>query len=127
MCLYKKHLFPKISWKPITVYKVFLEDLTEHTIYTPFECHKVSGNVIKAKYLSIPELTIEDFIQGCGVHAYLSLEEAKSNGSLFSFHRIDGHPTSTEVYECTIPPFTFYWEGKDGDIAARKIKIRKKI
>lgn len=127
MCLHKKHILPKISWKPITVYKIFLEHITEHTLYTPYEAYKVSGNVIKAKYLSIPELTIEDSIEGCGVHAYQSLEGAKPNKSLLLDYHIKGYTTSTEVYECTIPPFTFYWEGKDGDIAARKIKIGKKI
>ena len=127
MCLHKKHILPKISWKPITVYKMFFEEIDGDSLYTPYQDYKVSGIIIRAKYLSIFELTLEDSINGCGVHAYKDLVTAKWIAEVWSPRVIDNKLCAVAIYECTIPPFTFYWEGKDEDIAARKLKIEKKI
>jgi hypothetical protein len=78
-------------------------------------------------YLSIFELTLDDSINGCGVHAYKDSVTAKEIEERWLPRVIDNKRCAAAIYECTIPPFTFYWEGKYGDIAARKIKIVKKI
>lgn len=127
MCLHKKHILPKISWKPITVYKVLFEEIDGDSLYTPYQDYKVSGIIIRAKYLSIFELTLEDSINGCGVHACKDLATAKEISERWLPRVIDNKRFAVAIYECTIPPFTFYWEGKDGDIAARRIKIGEKI
>ena len=62
-----------------------------------------------------------------GVHAWKDLVVAKEIAERWFPRVIDNKRCAVAIYECTIPPFTFYWEGKDGDIAARKIKIGKKI
>lgn len=127
MCLHKKHILPKISWKAVTVYKVLYNEIDGDSLYTPFQDYKVSGIIIRARYLSIFELTLGDSINGCGVHAYRDLYAAERSAERWFPRVINNKRCAAAVYECTIPPFTFYWEGKDGDIAGRKIKIEKKI
>lgn len=121
MCLIKKHKFPKIAFRPIKVYKVLYN--FNNCLYSPYFGCKVINNKIKAKYFKIPEIVWEENIYGCGVHAFSTLKEviqAKENLEIFQ------NPFM-KIYECIIPPFTLYWNGKEGNIASRKLKIKKEI
>lgn len=117
MCLYKTHAFPKISRKPIIVYKIFVEQPKK--LMTPFTgYHYMIGDTIKATnpwYYGIMISTI------CkeGVHAYYSKPTPRD---ILAIRDMD-----MSYYICEIPPFTPYWIGRSGDIAASKMKIIKKL
>lgn len=122
MCLIKKHKFPKIAFKSIKVYKILYN--YNNCLYSPYFGCKVINKKIKAKYFKIPEIVWEEDINGCGVHAFSTLKEAMQvKENLEIFHQ---NPLM-KIYECIIPPFTLYWNGKGGDIAARRINIKKEI
>lgn len=121
MCLIKKHKFPKIAFKSIKVYKILYH--YNNCLYSPYFGCKVINKEIKAKYFKIPEIIWEENINGCGVHAFSTLKMAiwaKENYVLFK------NPY-TKIYECIIPPFTFYWKGRGGEMTARRINIKKEI
>ena len=112
MCLIKIHRFPKISSKPITVYKVLIP--LNRIFITPCQSCKVYiGDTIKARKAWWKGV-FKEGIEGEGVHAYVSIDNAKEN--------IYGNDVIAEV---EIPPYTPYWIGKAGDMAASKMKIIK--
>lgn len=135
MCLIKLHRFPKISFKPIEVYKVFLcndgdytnnyracltkELIREVGFYTPFAGYGPvsikSGTIVESKCSLLKgfyNIFFGKSIGKEGVHAYTCEDSAKK----FWF---DGFT----IVKCVIPKFTLYWYGKDNEIAARKIQI----
>lgn len=122
MCLDKSHWFPKISRKPIKVYKIFNEYNGElHTPYQGYICK--CGDTIKAAKSWISGL-LTMYIGGEGVHAY----------SMCSMHALremdiitDNEDIDAALYVCEIPPFTPYWIGNYGDIAASKMIVKKRI
>lgn len=131
MCLIKKHKFPKIAFKPIKVYKIFnkidsnkIFNKIDSRLYSPYVGTKVINNVIKAKHFRIPEMFWETEIHGCGVHAYTLLKTALFNKENLALFKDNPH---MKIYECVIPPLTLYWNGKEGNIASRKLKIKKEI
>jgi hypothetical protein len=120
MCLDKTHVFPKISRKPITVYKIFAErGKRPKKLITPFTgySYKIGDTIkaIKPWYYGILPCCIEEE----GVHAYcskpteldISIESRRKRG----------------YYICEIPPFTPYWIGNFDQIAASKMKIIKRL
>ena len=117
MCLIKLRKFPKISFKPIKVYKVFYEQ--ENGYYTPyvFTGPLKTGDTIKAKcniFGGFYRIFFGECIDTEGVHAFTSKIFAEAKFRNFS---------KTAILECIIPRFTLYWYGSEGEIAARKIKI----
>ena len=116
MCLTKTHRFPKISRKPIKVYKVFEHNFDR--LVTPYrlQAYKV-GETIKAKHSWLKGI-FKDKIKGEGVHAYII--------DAFAF-TVSGHYINHYVYPCEIPPFTPYWVGQSGDIAASKMIIKERV
>lgn len=127
MCLCKTHWLPKISMKPIQVYKQFLymelyakwtEDKEEYLV-TPFQQtrHNV-GDTIIAKDSWVKGV-FADEISSEGVHAYIAhpcTEQMILDGKWRFFW-----------YICEIPPYTPYWIGKHGDIAASKMIIKERL
>lgn len=117
MCLIKLHRFPKISFKPVKVYKVFYKE-EDGGYYTPylFEGPLKIGDSINAKcniFINFYRIFFGKFIDKEGVHAFTSKTIAIER---FPF-------TRAVVLECIIPRFTLYWYGEEGEIAARKIQI----
>lgn len=114
MCLIKTHRFPKISRKPIIVYKRFIE-LGNNQLQTPCigllcKC----GSVIKSSdhwYKGIFKHTIGRE----GVHAYVIKD-----------YFLPYNPSNHKLYICEIPPYTPYWIGAYDEIAASKMKIIEK-
>ena len=116
MCLIKKRRLPKISRKPITVYKII--ERYNNFYMTPVREEYINLNsTLKAKDTSIYEMYCSSVIKGCGVHAYINLEKAQEVMETYyrRFHYI--------ILKCVIPPNTYFWEGKGGDIAARELEI----
>lgn len=118
MCLTKTHRLPKISRKPIQVYKVFEHSITNDMLVTPYQlrCYKV-GETIKAKHSWFRSI-FKNKIEGEGVHAFTTND--------FAF-RIAGNYINHYVHLCKIPPFTPYWIGMHNDIAASKMIIKEKV
>ena len=117
MCLIKLRKFPKISFKPIKVYKTFYE--LENGYYTPYVLKGPfkTGDTIKSKcniFRSFYRIFFGRCIDTEGVHAFTSKIFAEAKFCHFS---------KTAILECIIPRCTLYWYGTEGEIAARKIKI----
>ena len=120
MCLVKIHKLPRISWKPIVCYKVlkkrgdnYLTPCVDYLITKDREIIKGEENFFKGfKYKSI---------YGWGVHAFTNRFDAFRTARFFCMidQVIGGHI----VVECIIPRFTFYFEGKNNEICARKMII----
>lgn len=117
MCLYKTHLFPKRSNNPIKVYKNVI--IVNGKYRTPFIDLEVNiGDTIKAKkhwFWGIFKTTIKSE----GVHAN-RIPMSISTNFVSSWAEV-------VIIEAEIPPHVPYWIGKDGDIAASKIKLIKVI
>ena len=119
MCLHKKHWFPKISREPITVYK-YCYTLSNNQIQTYVQNKTYFiGDTIKNKYPWLLGLFCST-IGGIGVHAYVEAPILKNYYKDWSLN-------GKNWYICEIPPYTPYWLGQYGDIAASKIKIVKKF
>ena len=117
MCLIKTHIFPKLSSKPIKVWKVV--DTSCNSYYrAPYERTAYTSNIVKCSTkCAIIKGVFKNVIKGEGVHAYISRYNAfNSECYLYSRHR--------KVIEAEIPPFTPYWIGKYGDIAATKMILK---
>lgn len=113
MCLYKQHWFPKISRKPITVYK-YCYTLSNNKIQTCVQNETYFiGDTIKNRYPWLFGL-FSSTIGGIGVHAFINAPIWKGEGN-------------KGWYICEIPPYTPYWIGLNKDIAASKIKIIRKF
>jgi hypothetical protein len=101
------------------VYKVF--EPFGGKLSTPFrgQLCKV-GDTINAKH-SWLECIFKNEIGAEGVHAYRDKESAEKfiDDYRHFFRKLN-------VHLCEIPPFTPYWFGKFGDIAASKMIIKKK-
>ena len=120
MCLYKTHAFPKISRKPIIVYKIFAErGKRPKKLITPFTgySYKIGDTIkaIKPWYYGIMRFGIDEE----GVHAYYY--KPTERDIVRELRRKRGY------YVCKIPPFTPYWIGTFGEIAASKMKIIKRL
>ena len=118
MCLTKIHRLPKISNKPITVYKTLIPLYEDH-FQTPYQSCKVCiGDTIKAREAWWKGI-FKERIEGEGVHAHTNVVSAK--GDYFVRYGSD------IIVEAEIPPYTPYWVGRMGDIASSKMKIIKML
>lgn len=121
MCLYKKHWFPKISRKPITVYK-YCYTLPNNKIQTYVQNKTYFiGDTIKNRYPWLLGL-FSSTIGGIGVHAFVDAPTAYVIET--SILKVNGNK---DWYVCEIPPYTPYWIGLNKDIAASRIKIIEKF
>ena len=117
MCLTKTHRLPKISRKPIQVYKVFEHNFDR--LVTPYKRQLCKvGETIKAKHSWLKGI-FKDEIWGEGVHAYVYKDTAEDETYLFS--------SDVVVHLCEIPPFTPYWIGENDEIAASKMIIKERV
>ena len=120
MCLYKTHWLPKISRKPIQVYKVLKR--SHGRLVTPYQEQSCKiGETIKAKNSWLKGI-LTNVIGEEGVHAYGDKESVENFIDCYlTFYR------KLYVHICEIPPYTPYWIGKFGDIAASKMIIKEKL
>ena len=114
MCLTKTHRLPKISRKPIQVYKVFIHE--DDMLITPYQHYACQvGDTITTENSWLRSI-FKNKIEGEGVHAFINKYMAKRHTSYFH-----------HIYLCEIPHFTPYWIGTDGEIAASKMIIKEKV
>lgn len=120
MCLYKTHWLPKISMKPIQVYKVLKH--SHGRLVTPFKEQSCKiGETIKAKNSWLKGIFKYE-IEGEGIHSYRDKESVENFIDCYlPFYR------KLYVHICEIPPFTPYWIGDRGDIAASKMIIKERV
>lgn len=118
MCLIKKRRLPKISEEPIIVYKM-IERRNGRYITSVKGVDVKLNSTLKAKDTSIWEMYCSRTINGCGVHAYADLARAQEVMEMYYGNFREDY----YILKCAIPPNTFYWEGKYGDIAARELEI----
>lgn len=127
MCLTTKQKWPKIAWKPITVYKVVYGcgDFYK-TMYQKANIHigktyrESVHNILKNRQssLNIDECKkYYDFYEG--LHSATEKDAAKSIAEYFQVLY------STEIVECIIPRFSLYWVGIENDIVSNKLKYVK--
>lgn len=119
MCLIKTHRLPKISRKPIQVYKRFFNYHT-NILITPYQglCCK-PGDIIKARNSWVKGIFTNE-IEGEGVHAFKDYP-TEIELAFIAMADVD------DYYVCEIPPYTPYWIGDNRDIAASKMKIIKRL
>lgn len=141
MCLYKKHHYPKIAWKPIVVYKELLFR-SKDEIVTPYQITSVSLNTtLKAKeswFKGLISSMKVGWIGSQGVHAYLPSStklSIKIMGSVIGvcLKKVNGY-TLAELIElpivvkAIIPRFSLYWLDKNGeDIASSRLFITNEL
>lgn len=115
MCLIATHFFPKISFKPIKVYKVVTKD-KNGKLSTAF----VHSDLLKrAKgVFFLPERTPTRLYIGKGmIHAFATKEKAIL--ALYDYRMFNDNMKLITAY---IPPFTRYYIGKYGDICAKRMR-----
>lgn len=127
MCLTTKQKWPKIAWKPITVYKaVSKKENSYKTVYRGASIHigetyrESVSNMVKNRQRSLyidDRKKYYDFYEG--LHSIINKDIAKIIADYFSV----SYPT--EIVECIIPRFSFYWIGCDNDIVSNKLKYVK--
>ena len=127
MCLTTKQKWPKIAWKPITTYKVVygykdyyktmyqnaniqIGKTYRESVYNILQNRKYSLHIDEGK-------KYYDFHED--LHSVTEKNAAKSIAKHYYVLYL------TEVVECTIPRFSFYWIGNDGDIVSNKLKYVK--
>lgn len=120
MCLVKIHKFPRISWKPITCYKVLQR--RKNNYVTPCVNYSITKDreVIKGYENFFNGLKCKT-IHGWGVHAFTNMFDALQMAQYFC--RIDQVIGGHVVVKCIIPRFTFYFKGKNNEICSRKMII----
>ena len=126
MCLTTKQKWPKIAWKPITVYKVIYGYPNNYrTLYQRMpidigETYRESVyNILKnRKYLlMIEEKGYYEFNEG--LH---SVKDRITALAIANYYEVL-YPV--QIVECTIPRFSLYWIGIDNDIVSNKLKYMK--
>ena len=116
MCLIKTHRLPKISRKPIQVYKVFRLEGDKLITFYREQVYQL-GETINSKHSWFKGI-FKNEIYGEGVHAFVYKCDADWLAFRNGFYY---------VYLCEIPPFTPYWVGVWDDIAASKMIIKEKV
>ena len=122
MCLTTKQKWPKIAWKPITTYKVVYSPNNHPSLLTLFQGFPIQiGCTYKESLINILRWRIK--ITGMhlmrkGIHSYKNESPARLLARL-------NICKNAIVVECTIPRFSLYWIGDNGDIVSNKLKYVK--
>lgn len=123
MCLTTNQKWPKIAWRPITVYKVVCG--WEDPYRTIFQKAKIQigktyresvYNILKNReYLSkIEEKGYYEFNEG--------LHSVKDRITALAIADYYAVLYPVQIVKCTIPRFSLYWIGVDNDIVSNKLK-----
>lgn len=125
MCLVKKSIFPRFTLRDKIVYKVVYENNILGTVYrTPYQHQVITFNKeYKGEwfYDGLLETLFGSEITEGYIHSIKDLKTAKQFIKNNQFYR----PIC--IFKAVILKYTLYWEGKDNDIASRRIKYIDKI
>ena len=124
MCLVKKSIFPRFTLEDKIVYKIVYEHNILGVYRTPYQHQVITFN---REYKG--EWFYDDFIESLFaseiseeyIHSIKDLKTAKQYIKNMKFD----YPLC--IVKAVIPKYTLYWEGKDNDIASRRIKYIDKI
>lgn len=122
MCLIATHFFPKISFKPIKVYKIVLED-ENGELTTPFMHSKLlkraKGVFFFPKIIDrrLHRLHIEKGM----IHAFTTKRKAISIACDYVILN-NRNNLNIKVITAYIPSFTRYYLGKYWDICAKRMR-----
>lgn len=130
MCLYKQHRFPRFSFKPKTVYKVFfvpgVKKDGKDVLCTPYKNTEIEyfvGDEMICKSRSPIISGSKSKVLGSEVvHAYDDFMFAIE--SRLNLCELGGEYV---ICECIIPSFTAYWLGADREIGSTRLIISKII
>lgn len=120
MCLRKTHKKPKFLIFPKTVYKVLINNNGKFkTSYreTPVELGETYTGKFKDNRI-LPDTIDDIFIEDGFIHSFISLTAARRE-TLYHHNPC--------IVKCRIPAFTYYYKGKDEDIASIRLKYIKII
>lgn len=118
MCLLTRDNLPRLTIKPIKVYKVVR--VNSDGFYGVFmHEHKFSEinteNIFPLSSLWCPGYY--NHVNDGYIHSYLNRNHAELMSLSFDV------PFNSTVIECIIPRFTFYFKGTNGDICSKKLII----
>lgn len=130
MCLCKQHRFPRFSFKPKTVYKVFFVPCVKKdgkdVLCTPYKNTEIEYFVAdEMRCKSIFPIILgskKEFLGSEVVHAYDDFMFARE----LCLSLCD-HGGEYVICECIIPPLTAYWLGDCEEIGSTRLKISKII
>lgn len=127
MCLTKKSFIPRIALRNKVTYKWCINSNEE--LITYFRKEKVKlGKVYTGEFQKFYKGSILDFIIESLLSTFIS------DGFIHSFNNLKSAYIHAPIYhsydtlnlvKCTIPKFTLYFIGKDGEIASRKLRYDK--
>lgn len=120
MCLIKKSIFPKFTLKDKIVYKVVYECFIYEIVYrTPYQHQVITlDKEYKGEWMYSNWITslFNSEISDGYIHSMKDIKSVKQfikNNQLY-------RPIC--IVKAVIPKYTLYWEGKNNDIASRRIK-----
>lgn len=118
MCLTSNHFLPKFTLKPIKVYKIlFIEDHSSKFVSPVADFEYELGKEYHADRSFKRWLT--KYKDKGFIHSYRALSIAED--------RYKWYISSKVLVECEIPRFSFYYDGKNGDICSTKLRITNNI
>lgn len=127
MCLTTNQKWPKIAWKPITVYKVIYGYPNNYrTLYQSMpidigetyieSVHNILKNRIYFRCLDTYKKYYNFYV---GLH---SVKDRITALAIADYYEV---LSPVQIVECIIPRFSFYWIGNDNDIVSNKLKYVK--
>ena len=121
MCLTSNHFLPKFTFKPKKVYKVlFVVDDEDHSpkYVSPVADFEYE---LGKEYHSYPSFKgwFAKYKDRGFIHSYVTLLMAKASSIFYGRPKV--------LVECEIPRFSFYYDGKNGDICSTKLRITNNI
>lgn len=124
MCLVKKSIFPKFTLRDKIVYKVVYSNYSPGGYRSPFRNYLIElDKEYEGERLNSNPITsfLTFKIYDGYIHSVKSLKDALRYIDTMKFSR------NTYILKAVIPKYTLYWEGKNNDIASRKIKYIDEI
>lgn len=127
MCLTTRQKYPKIAWKPITVYKVIYGYPNKYR--TLYQCMPIDiGETYRESAHHILENRTCFRCSDTGkkyYNFYEGLHSVKDRSTALVIANCYKILYPVQIVECTIPRFSFYWIGDKGDIVSNKLKYVK--
>lgn len=127
MCLTTTQKWPKIAWKPITVYKVIYGYPNNYK--TLYQCMPIDiGETYRESVHHILENRTHSIcLDKCKEYYnfYEGLHSSKDKNTALVIANYYEVLYPVQIVECIIPRFSLYWIGEDNDIVSNKLKYVK--
>ena len=122
MCLIKKSWIPRITLRNKIVYKIIEGDGKQFR--TPFMLDTIEiGKTYKAIGTSLYDSLFKKYLRSGFIRSYYNYQVVKEQYYWFRIReKSPNYKFEPYLVKCIIPRFTFYYIGKDKDIASKKLK-----